>query len=42
MNSDSNEVFDFMNYWYIVDYSSIVDVYNVEIERKDREKEGVN
>lgn len=42
MNNDSNEVFDFMNYWYIVDYSSIVDVYNVEIERKDREREGVN
>lgn len=42
MNSDSNEVLDFMNYWYIVDYSSIVDVYNVEIERKDREREGVN
>lgn len=42
MNSDSNEAPDLMNYWHTADYSSTVDAYNGEIERKDREREGVN
>lgn len=37
MNSDSNEAPDLMNYWHTADYSSTVDAYNAEIERKDRE-----